>query len=55
MVPIPRQMLEELRLRADQPVRLVSEGGAIGIEPLHRLRRQMWSSSQRGSSTSIGM
>jgi hypothetical protein len=33
MVPIPPQMLEELRLRADQPVRLVSEGGAIGIEP----------------------
>lgn len=33
MVPIPPEMLEELRLRADQSVRLVSEDGAIRVEP----------------------
>ena len=33
MVPIPPEMLDELQLRAGQPVRLVSEGGGIRIEP----------------------
>jgi antitoxin component of MazEF toxin-antitoxin module len=33
MVPIPPEMLEELQLRADQSVRLVSEEGSIKIEP----------------------
>jgi antitoxin ChpS len=33
MVPIPPEMLEELQLRADQSVRLVSEEGSIRIEP----------------------
>jgi antitoxin component of MazEF toxin-antitoxin module len=33
MIPIPPEMLDELQLRADQPVRLVSEGGSIRIEP----------------------
>ncbi|CAA9511730.1 MAG: hypothetical protein AVDCRST_MAG12-3254 [uncultured Rubrobacteraceae bacterium] len=33
MVPIPPEMLDELQLRADQSVRLVSEGGGIRIEP----------------------
>lgn len=33
MVPIPPEMLDELQLRADQQVRLVSEGGGIRIEP----------------------
>jgi putative addiction module antidote len=33
MLPIPPEMLDELQLRAGQPVRLVSEGGGIRIEP----------------------
>jgi antitoxin component of MazEF toxin-antitoxin module len=33
MVPIPPEMLDELQLRADQSVRLVSGGGGIRIEP----------------------
>ena len=33
MVPIPPEMLEELQLRADQQVRLISEGSGIRIEP----------------------
>jgi antitoxin component of MazEF toxin-antitoxin module len=33
MVPIPPEMLDELQLRADQSVRLVSEEGGIRIEP----------------------
>lgn len=33
MVPIPPEMLDELQLRADQSVRIVSEGGGIRIEP----------------------
>ncbi|MDX6380201.1 MAG: Antidote-toxin recognition MazE, bacterial antitoxin [Rubrobacteraceae bacterium] len=33
MVPIPPEMLDELQLRADQLVRLVSEEGSIKIEP----------------------
>ncbi len=31
MVPIPPEMLDELQLRADQSVRLVSEEGGIRI------------------------
>ena len=33
MVPIPPEMLDELQLRADQPVRLVSDGEGIRIGP----------------------
>ncbi len=33
MVPIPPEMLDELQLRVDQPVRLISESGGIRIEP----------------------
>jgi antitoxin component of MazEF toxin-antitoxin module len=33
MVPLPPEMLDELQLRVDQSVRLVSEGGSIRIEP----------------------
>jgi antitoxin component of MazEF toxin-antitoxin module len=33
MVPIPPEMLEELQLRADQSVRLISGEGHIRIEP----------------------
>ena len=33
MVPIPPEMLDELQSRVDQPVRLVSDGGGIRIEP----------------------
>ncbi len=33
MVPIPPEMLDELQLRTDQSVRLVSEEGSIRIEP----------------------
>jgi len=33
MVPLPLEMLDELQLRVDQSVRLVSEGGSIRIEP----------------------
>jgi antitoxin component of MazEF toxin-antitoxin module len=33
MVPLPPEMLDELQLRVDQSVRLVSEVGGIRIEP----------------------
>ena len=33
MVPIPPEMLDELQLRADQLVRLISGEGNIKIEP----------------------
>jgi putative addiction module antidote len=33
MVPIPPEMLDELQLQAGQPVRLVSEGRGLRIEP----------------------
>lgn len=33
MVPIPPEMLDELQLRVDQPMRLISGSGGLRIEP----------------------
>ena len=55
MVPIPPEMLDELQLRTDQSVRLVSEEGSIRIEPAvprpspersSSLQRRLWTSTR---------